>query len=296
MSYSDLDPRTDPDQDPLTVTDVYDLICPRQFPDPTGDFRDISHGKWMIFKQFKDLNKTWQVIREEVRSGRLGATGAKCSTLKYDPCESGTGPTTMGRISVFTRKDDLMDIGMKLIKLPVVQHDIKYKAQGYKEYVHTKKDGRVASVTLYWNIGRPSTHLNKGVPRSNIKRKYDRDGDIWKINIVSGASHYNAAEVHGKWVIVSTYKKELETNISKLWYTLKPLIEKGEIPAICMECPHSDRWRDDPPKIYVFTSKDMMSSVGEKLFALPKEDIMYIANKEGKSTFHWNSGEPSFSM
>lgn len=86
-----------------------------------------AHGKWLIFRNLEDINDTWCVVREGVISGHLGAVAAKCSTLRYDPLCHGAGPKTTGRISVFTNEDDYIEVGMKLIHLNVVQHDIKYK-------------------------------------------------------------------------------------------------------------------------------------------------------------------------
>ena len=48
----------------------------------------------MIFRNFEDLDKTWHIIRDEVASGHLGATGANCNTIMYDPVRVGAGPKT----------------------------------------------------------------------------------------------------------------------------------------------------------------------------------------------------------
>ncbi len=50
---------------------------------------------------------------------------AKSSTFFYNPVCAGPGPSTKGVICVHTCKDDMDDIGYKLIQL--VKQDIKYK-------------------------------------------------------------------------------------------------------------------------------------------------------------------------
>ena len=99
------------------------------------------------------------MVRDEIMSGKLGAVGAKCSTLFYDPCDCGTEPTSTGRISVLTNNENYVEVGLRLVKLKVVQHDIKYKtleASRHGVYAHsynTKKP--ISNITIFWNEGNP---------------------------------------------------------------------------------------------------------------------------------------------
>ena len=291
-------PLADPDQDPLSVTKVKMLRCPG--PKFSHDFEQESYGKWMVFKDFRELNSTWCSIREKLRSGHLGAMGATCSTLKYNPLSSGAGPTTTGTIFVFTDSKKKMHIGMKLIKLPVVQQTIKFKTQEATQTMKNKHcrvptNQPVASNTLFWNDGHPSEERN---PRcSHMKRpQYNSSQDEWKINVVSGARQYKSETTHGKWVISSNFNISSKIHISRLWHTWKPKIEKGHIPAIKMVCPGPK----DVAKIHVYTSEELMNEVGYEIIHSVQEDITYFIEVGGRSrrndhvTLHWNAGKPDY--
>lgn len=280
----------DPDQDPLKVTQTGSLVHHGL------DYNDkVAHGKWLFIKNFEDLRDTWQVIKEELKSRRLGVIGAKCSTLMYNPLCYGSGPKTTGRISVFTKKEDQIEIGMNLINLPVVHHDIIYITMEATFNHHTTDPLEcITDSTLFWNDGNPS--LDQHGPRCpphcrNDASDYDPSQDKWKLHIVNGHQRYASEHIHGKWIVVSDYAK---LNITKLWHTLKPKVEEGEVPAIRMECPAPRQLRE----IHVFASESSMTTVGKKIIQLLKNDITYIV---GGSTFsndrkvlYWNNGTPSY--
>ena len=226
--------------------------------------------------------------------------GAKCSTLKYNPLRSGAGPTTTGRISIFTDESNVMDVGMQLIKLPSIQHMIKYKTQSAtrtaKYRFTTPGTQSVASITLYWNEGSPSTERIPRCKQKKPPKKYDSSKDRWNINVVNGASQYESKEIYGKWTISSNFVKTSKFNISKSWHTLKPKIEVGDIPAVKMVC--SSRTR--VPKIHVFTSEDNMDVVGKKIIYWLQDDITYYIEVGGRSRrndnkkLYWNTGNPDY--
>ena len=283
---------SDPDQDPLSVTQTGSLVC------RGPEFENkVCYGKWLFFKNFEDLNETWCVIREEFRSGRLGVLGVKCSTLMYSPLRCGTGPKTTGRINVFTKKEDKMEIGMKLIQLSMIQHDIMYKTM--EDTVNNKR----ITEPLFWNSGCPSLeHSGPRCPRSSRDdvNNYDPSADRWKINVVIGSWQYASERVNGKWIVKSNDDKKSPVNITKLWHTLKQKVEIGEIPTIKMECPpsHQHPTNNDSPEIIVFTSNDNMTDVGKKIISVVKYDIEYVIGdgsfRDDYKTLYWNGGDPGY--
>ncbi len=250
----------------------------------------------MVFKDYSEISDAWRDLLEVVRSGFLGATGACCNTLIYNPLYCGAGPTTVGRIAIYTKEDDVMDVGMKLIRLPCVQQIIKYKtlsATNAMKFRHTIPSNQpVASDTLYWNEGKPS---RERAPRCFQKRtsKYDSSKDLWKINVVDGASQYASEKVNGYWNVSSNFDETSELNISELWHTWKPKIESGNIPAVKMECPGPRR----VAKIHVFTSEEHMDAVGKSLISLLQSDINHsniTRRRNSNKTLYWNAGKPDY--
>ncbi len=251
----------------------------------------------MVFKDFSKLSDAWRDIREVVRSGFLGATGAKCSTRRYNPLRGGAGPTTIGRIAIYTKGHDVMDVGMKLIRLPCVQQITKYKTlsatlAGQYKYT-TSGTQSIASDTLYWNEGEPSSERAHRCFQKKISFNYDSAGDRWKINVVDGASQYASEKVNGYWNVSSNFDITSALNISKLWHTWRPKIEGGDIPAVKMECPGPKR----VDKIHVFTSEEHMDAVGKSLISLLQSDITYSnisRRRNSNKTLYWNAGEPDY--
>lgn len=246
------------------------------------DFEQASYGYWLVFRNLEDLNRTWCALREEVVSGSLGATGATCSTLRYDPSKCGAGPHTTGRIRILTECENYLDIGMKLIKLNEVQHNLKYKtiqSSNSGMFSHIRKNpGRISLTTLLWNDGQPSTtqeHVSEtGVPNLRHKKYFPLSEDIWKLNIACGLSEYSMDAIHGRWIVPFDYAN---FDLTYYWHKLKFLLEKGKIPASKMECVGTTT-RLDQPTIHVFTTKNEVMRVGELLLPVVKRNISYVIN------------------
>ena len=116
--------------------------------------------------------------------------------------------------TVFTKKEDRREIGMRLIRLSVVQHDIMYKtmeATFENEYKHLHPTKRIRECTLFWNSGCPSEERNGPwclrSCRDDVKN-YNPSADKWNINFVSGSQQYASQHVNGKWIVKSNYEKE----------------------------------------------------------------------------------------
>ena len=246
----------------------------------------------MVFKDFSELSDVWCDLLEVVRSGLLGATGARCSTLRYNPQHYGAGPITVGKISIYTKEDDVMDVGMKLIWLPCVQQMIKYKTQSATlagQSLHlVPVNQSVSSDTLYWNGGKPSRERDHRCFHKYTS-KYDSSKDQWKINVVDGASQYASEKVNGYWNVSSNFDETSALNISKLWHIWKPQIESGDIPAVKMECPGPKK----EPNIHVFTSEEHMDAVGKSLISLLQSDITH---SKSNKTLYWNAGKPDYTI
>lgn len=107
-----------------------------------------SFGKWLVFREYCDLNDMWRKIKVHVNSGWLGATGAKCSTkLKDSTCSCHSG----GVIEVFTTRRDSDEVGRKLIN--ICGRSIKYKTNEATEkglYI-ANGEAKTTSKTLKWN-------------------------------------------------------------------------------------------------------------------------------------------------
>lgn len=97
-------------------------------------------------KKESQLDTLWHKIHPLVRTGRLGANGAKCST----GLSTGTSRDGNGVICVYTTREMRDEVGLKLIE--EVKQTIKYKSdeatlagryvsRGYKS---------VCEKTLYW--------------------------------------------------------------------------------------------------------------------------------------------------
>lgn len=284
---------TDSRKDPLKVTDAFDLACFKN----GFDQLDVTHGKWILFRNFEDLNNTWCVVRDEIESGRLGAIRAICSTLRYDPESYGAGPKTSGRISVFTKEDNCIDVGMRLINLEVVHHDIKYKtnkATQNRNYAHSPTtEDPFSSKYMYWNKGNPVWIHELCPARCRFEKynTYDATLDQWKINIVNGPDFpdANAVHVYGKWII----KIKCNSQFTKLWHRFKDQIENGNIAAFKMECPW--KYPKSDPEIHVFTTEPTMNEIGSKLIDEVKYDICYIyKGRPSQKTYYWNDGQPGY--
>ena len=259
------------------------------------------YGKWLIFRNLEDLNRTKELVYDEIKSGRLEVVGMKCSTLYYNPLRTGAGPITIGRISVFTSEDDYIQIGMKLVGL--VQHDIKFKPmKNINKFAHLPgNDERITSMTIFWNDGDPhaSEDPRPGInfctaPHRDDRHHYDEDKDIWKINVVKGQTQECC---HGKWILISNYDDESDINVTNIWHKLKAKIESRELHVIKMECP-APKYKGAPPEIHISTSQQNMTAVGEAIISMVKHDIRYIRGeglfRDDQNTLFWNDGRSSY--
>ena len=116
--------------------------------------RRKSLGKWLVFKHITVIDKHWENIRRAVESGELGAEQAKVSTMADDDGPT-DGDREMGVICVYTTKETMDDVGMKLIQL--VKQTIRYKTNEatLSGRYTCRGDGKVTCRTLSWNNGRP---------------------------------------------------------------------------------------------------------------------------------------------
>lgn len=277
----------DPYQDPLKVTNVFDLKCAAP-PYTIDDFETWAFGYWLVFRNLEDLNATWCALREELVSGRLqrGAVGATCSTLRYDPTKHRAGPHVTGRIRVMTQEDAMLEVGEQLIRLPEVRHDIKYKTmeasndgvfahtvQGNRhQHHHQHQHQRVTMTSLYWNEGSPSTTL-RGEPSASKHRafyNYHASADKWRLHIVEGSSFLEVP--HGCWIVPFEYRN---FDLTHLWHKLKFLVEGGRIRCVRMECVAPET-RLERPSVQVFTTVEQREEVGEQIMAVVKRSINYV--------------------
>ena len=143
--------------DPTTVTDDHWV---RAKP-PCVPSDQKTRGKWLVFKQFEELDATWHMIQEAVESGELHSTGAKCSTAKPDP-SSHPMESNIGVICVYTSEETMDKVGFKLVHM--VKQDIRYKtdeATRQGRYIATGYK-KVTIKTIFWNDGEPSLKITEG--------------------------------------------------------------------------------------------------------------------------------------
>ena len=111
-------------------------------------------GKWLIFKHVSKIDATWKEVSEAVGSGELGATGAKVSTMRKNEMASDQDVKV---ICVYTTKEDMDEVGLKLIRLSTVRQTIRYKTDEatltgvYRKTGFNKTTIRV----IHWNKGKP---------------------------------------------------------------------------------------------------------------------------------------------
>ena len=134
-------------------TETHDAHWIWQDPPPSIRDKGETLGKWLVFKHKSRIDETWEKIRKVVESGELGATGAKTSTMKYNP--NATSPDTKV-ICVYTTAEDMDEVGLKLIH--IVCQTIRYKTDeatiSGKYTCHGS--GKVTCRTLEWNKGNPT--------------------------------------------------------------------------------------------------------------------------------------------
>lgn len=235
----------------------------------------MSYGYWTVSRNFEDLNKAWCVLRDKVVSGELSATGATCSTLRYHPSKCGPGPQTTGIIKILTKFDNFMDVGLKLINLDEIQHDIRHRT------IHQRTEGPASHsyadsgvlTQLFWNDGLASTTQKGLLTHSPHRSKYDYDPseDDWKLHIARGTTQ---GKIHGKWIVPfgSLF------GLTHLWHKLKYLLETAELRAEMMECVAPRKRLERPAAIHLFTAKEEVQAVGEMVLPIVERDISYVQN------------------
>lgn len=74
----------------------------------------------------------WEKTRTAIAEGKLEGCTAVCSAKRYDPTKHGPGPRTTAKISVYTEKSDMDEIGFKIAK-----QDIVYKTNELMKLLKT---------------------------------------------------------------------------------------------------------------------------------------------------------------
>ena len=128
------------------------------FPHDDALCEKTSFGKWLVFQDNTEMDETWQLIKEHICNGGLGATLADSSTM----VESKTSlNNNRGVICVFTTKEDIDELGLKLIKL-VRAEKLWYKTNAATLHNVFIKYARKASYKiLRWNNGDPKIIFEK---------------------------------------------------------------------------------------------------------------------------------------
>lgn len=222
------------------------------------DFVALSFGRWLVGEPLYKLDETWQRIKDEMEAHKLSTTGLKCSTGRYNPSSTGTGPVTNGAISIYTTEENIDKAGFEVIG--IVQHDIHYKtkaasASGRYRYKGNKD---VTLKSLYWNDGNPQFHnLIKG-NRSVWKEIKDK----WHFNIARSPMKLKHDEISGYWCAESDMG-----NLTELWHYMRELIESDRLGPVKMECPKEKRKKkgSSQPLLLLFTTQQNVENVGSAL-------------------------------
>ena len=280
-------------------TEIYDHFWVRVRV-PTPDKKVDILGKWLVFKNFDEIDDTWERIRTSVVTNTLqGCVHAVCTTMKYNPTMEGPGPSTTGVICVYTEEHDIDAIGFKLIE--IVQQDIKYKTESDSlagKYVHTGA-GKVTIKTIFWNNGKPS-FVCEDKPCYGTSRYKE---DIWHRNVVEAPKQFVPKQIFGRWIL------ELENEeLTPLWHILKDKIEckTDNFGVAKMVCPpkRNRRSAEEKAVFQFYVAKRWKDSVGYKLINLVKTDIVFEQKRrndsDGRShryeTLYWNNGEPAYEI
>ena len=245
---------------PTSIKDKKWLIHPE---DKDEDVLEKAYGKWLVFRYFSELDNTWDTLKRAFDARKLSAVAIKSSTLYYNPSGAGPGPCIEGAIRIYTMNADIDRVGMQLIE--IVHHDIRYKTNQATEdarYTH-KGQTHISSHTLFWNRGRPTKEYRRG-----IKQDYRRPSncDLWELNVSKVLEPLEFEKPYGKWVITSY---EAVTNH---WHKLRKEVESGALGATEMVCPAKEQ-KEDKPVIEVYTTREAMDSVGEKIPGILGEDL-----------------------
>jgi GTPase SAR1 family protein len=267
-------PSTTDHRKPSQVKDRFSIFYSRR---PESDEFE-SHGKWVAFKRFDEIDDTWENIRTAMDRNELGGCEmARCSTMKYDPTKGGPGPCTYAVICVYTDEHNVDATGLKLIQ--IIKEDIKYKTNesSRKHEFSFNVSWRVTNKTIFWNRGKPST-IHQGRRTSST---FSNTRDDWHINIVTAQEPVCSEVVHGRWTLTLEYME-----LTALWHHLKNIIESKEknFGIISMECPpkSNPRSKTELPVFNIYTSVEHHKLVGEKLIQLVQRDIHYYEHGESR--------------
>lgn len=216
------------------------------------DGKCFSFGKWLVFRKHEELDETWQLIKTHVRSGYLGKHIAKCLTMVRTET-SGTN----GVICVFTSKDDIDEIGLKLIKL------VLDKKLVYKTNAATTRN----LYTVY------------GVRKTTYKTLFWNDGD----------PQFDFDPLYGKWTICCKRKENPDLMLQKV----REAVDDG---AQVREY-RSDAKQYAYAHIAVFTTEEDVDKVGYNLIKVVKRDITFkttnpCGGPHEKIHLRWNKGNP----
>ena len=242
--------------------------------------KKATHGKWMFFKDYDELNETWKKIVFAIREGKLNCQYAKSSTLIYRPSLYSPGPRTTGLINIYTSKDKMDAIGYDLIS--IVQQDIRFKTEDStsKGKYFYKTRVQVTEKILYYNNGEPSLDCTTECPGYSNKK------DIWELNIVR-CPDSDSEDCYGKWII--TFDKN--GYLTYFWHTLKEKIEANNFGALKMICPKR-RYTMVLSKsvlsktvFVVYTTRRSWKTVGEILLPVVECDIVYQFNERRRPDF-----------
>ena len=300
--YSQYDENVESLQKPTEVYDSFHVSISIPTLDIKVKIKGLDFfGEWLVFKNFDEIDDTWEKIRTSVVTDSLqGCVHAVCTTMKYNPTQEGPGPRTTGVIGVYTEEHDMDTIGFKLIE--IAQQDIKYKTVSDSlagKYVHTG-DGKVTIKTIFWNNGKPS-FVCEGKPCYGTSRYKE---DIWHLNVVEAPKEFIPQEIFGRWIL------ELENEeLTPLWHILKDKIEckTDNFGVAGMVCPpkRNRSSAEEKAVFQLYVAKEWKHLVGYKLIDLVKTDIVFEHKRRNNSdsrrshhyeTLYWNNGEPAYEI
>ena len=206
-----------------------------------------------MFRRYEDLNQTWELIKQQVRSGNLGATQAKASTMVRTET-SGVN----GVICVYTTKEDIDEVGLKLMKL-IPDNKLNYKTNAATERNLYIVYG--ATKTTYKTLLR-----NDGEPIFLFDKKY------------------------GKWIIQCE-----RHNVDSMYQNIRKAAEVGALGDVWGVEVYRDR---DVANISVFTTEEDVEKVGYNIIAMVKCNINFkttnlCAGVLKRICLGWNRGRPT---
>ena len=240
------------DLDDRIPTQVFDDEWIYAYPDEDGP-QGEPFGKWLVFRKYEDLNQTWELIKEQVRSGKLGASLANTSTMVKTETSGEDGV-----ICVFTTKEDMDEVGLKLLKL-IPDEEIRYKTNSATDR----------------NI-----YIVYGARKATYKTLH-RNGD--------GEPIFSFDKRYGKWIIQCT-----KHNVDSMYQSIRKAAEEGALGDVW----GVEVYRDsDVANISVFTTEEDVYKVGYNISEMVKCNIRFkttnlCAGELKRICLWWNQGSP----